>query len=373
MERIKTPTRFINKFGTGKDGFTDGNPALGAPSTQLEADWFDNAQEEIANAIELAGITLDPTDMTQLWQAMKAISLPDAPAGPLIYGRNTGNWIAAVPLGGGTMTGPLILSEHPTDLSPELQAATKAYVDSASAGPGGGIPEAPPDGFTYGRLPPAWDRVLPLAGGIMTGSLELAADAIEPMEAVTLQQLQRSWVPHGSYFSFGFQQLIPANVTIGTVYTFTIPAAELPAVDFVWCFDLDSAGAATNNNSVLAINGLQGYSATASIVGCELEFFTDLGDGTGPNWYSLGTATMSGFAGARVRLPFGGPGSTAHLSWHEYAAGDDIQLRLTVAQLFPNPADNLITFVFGGFALVALPDLLSATSVEYPEAEQRPV
>jgi hypothetical protein len=74
MQRITTATRFIDKFGPGKDGFNDGNDTTGVSSTQLEANWFDNAQEEIANAIELAGIPLDPTDMTQLWQAIGAVA-----------------------------------------------------------------------------------------------------------------------------------------------------------------------------------------------------------------------------------------------------------------------------------------------------------
>jgi Chaperone of endosialidase len=71
MQRISTPTRFVDKFGPGKDGFTDGNPATGLSTTQLEAIWFDSEQEEIANAIELSGIALNPADHTQLWQAIR--------------------------------------------------------------------------------------------------------------------------------------------------------------------------------------------------------------------------------------------------------------------------------------------------------------
>ena len=72
MQRIDTATRVVDKFGPGKDGFGDGNPATGSPSTQLNATAFDNYQEEIANAIELSGMTLNPADMTQLWQAIRA-------------------------------------------------------------------------------------------------------------------------------------------------------------------------------------------------------------------------------------------------------------------------------------------------------------
>jgi len=91
MQRISTATRFQDKFGPGKDGFRDGDPGLGTASTQLEALWFDNAQEEIANAIEMSGLALNPNDMTQLWQAINA----RVAAGPFVL--KTGD----------TMTGPL--------------------------------------------------------------------------------------------------------------------------------------------------------------------------------------------------------------------------------------------------------------------------
>jgi hypothetical protein len=47
----------------------------------------------------------------------------------------TGN---KVDVAGDTMTGPLILSEHPTAASPEFQAATRGYVGSIAGLPPGG-------------------------------------------------------------------------------------------------------------------------------------------------------------------------------------------------------------------------------------------
>jgi len=49
--------------------------------------------------------------------------------------QETGN---KVDVAGDTMTGPLILSEHPTAASPEFQAATKGFVGSIAALPPGG-------------------------------------------------------------------------------------------------------------------------------------------------------------------------------------------------------------------------------------------
>lgn len=48
-----------------------------------------------------------------------------------------------------------------------------------------GIPEAPMDGFVYGRMDGAWVRVLALSGGTMTGPLILSRDPQQDMEAVT--------------------------------------------------------------------------------------------------------------------------------------------------------------------------------------------
>lgn len=73
MERIQTSTKSVDKFGAGKHGFTNGNPSTGTPSTQLDEAWCDSLQEEIANTIEGAGLTLNLADRTQLRQAITAM------------------------------------------------------------------------------------------------------------------------------------------------------------------------------------------------------------------------------------------------------------------------------------------------------------
>lgn len=55
--------------------------------------------------------------------------LTDAPADGTAYGREDANWVPVVPLAGGTMTGPLVLSGDPTL---PLGAATKEYVDATT-------------------------------------------------------------------------------------------------------------------------------------------------------------------------------------------------------------------------------------------------
>ncbi|WP_455872031.1 gp53-like domain-containing protein [Serratia proteamaculans] len=77
MHRIDTPTAQIDKFGQGKNGFTNGDPSNGRRATDLNSDMWDAVQEEIANAIESTGIALDKSKHNQLYLAIqKAITDP---------------------------------------------------------------------------------------------------------------------------------------------------------------------------------------------------------------------------------------------------------------------------------------------------------
>ncbi|MFJ5159434.1 carbohydrate kinase [Pantoea sp. NPDC088449] len=71
MHRIDTSTAQVDKFGTGKNGFTGGNPQTGELPTALDENFFDAVQEEICNVIEVAGITLVKGTRNQLLSALK--------------------------------------------------------------------------------------------------------------------------------------------------------------------------------------------------------------------------------------------------------------------------------------------------------------
>lgn len=90
----------------------------------------------------------------------------------------TGTVGAYLPLGGGTLTGPLLLAADPTTY---LQAATKQYVD-AHSGTGGG------PGF------------LPLSGGTMLGTLMLAADPSAALGSATKQYVDGAVTRAGGPF-----------------------------------------------------------------------------------------------------------------------------------------------------------------------------
>lgn len=71
---------------------------------------------------------------------------------------------------------------------------------SGAAGPGGGLPEAPIDGVTYGRLDGNWVPVLGLNGGTMTGPLILAPGPItNANQAVTLNFVENMNIDEGTY------------------------------------------------------------------------------------------------------------------------------------------------------------------------------
>jgi len=76
MKRISTATRVLNKFGAGKDGYTDGDVVGGIPATDLEAGLFDNIQEELCNIIEGQGIALNGAVLTQLGAAIRKLCAP---------------------------------------------------------------------------------------------------------------------------------------------------------------------------------------------------------------------------------------------------------------------------------------------------------
>jgi hypothetical protein len=70
MHRIDHATREIDKFGTGKDGFTEGSPPT-IPATVVTDDIADAWQEELANLIELSGQKLSKGNRFQNLSAIQ--------------------------------------------------------------------------------------------------------------------------------------------------------------------------------------------------------------------------------------------------------------------------------------------------------------
>ncbi|WP_032242387.1 hypothetical protein, partial [Escherichia coli] len=64
------PTAVKDKFGPGKNGFTDGNIRTGRHATWLNSAMWDALQEEICGVIEKAGIELNKEEHDQLYKAI---------------------------------------------------------------------------------------------------------------------------------------------------------------------------------------------------------------------------------------------------------------------------------------------------------------
>ncbi|WP_240783249.1 hypothetical protein [Escherichia sp. E1130] len=81
MHRIDTSTAQTDKFGPGKNGFTNGDPATGRRATDLNSDMWDAVQEEICSVIEKSGIALNKSQHDQLYEAIVQLitnAVPDA-------------------------------------------------------------------------------------------------------------------------------------------------------------------------------------------------------------------------------------------------------------------------------------------------------
>lgn len=73
MQRINTSSKSVDLFGAGKHGFKAGNVPAGIAPTEFSPAWANTLQEELAQAAELCGLTLDPDDDTQLSQTIEAM------------------------------------------------------------------------------------------------------------------------------------------------------------------------------------------------------------------------------------------------------------------------------------------------------------
>lgn len=61
----------VESSATVDGKYTDGSVAGGIAATRLRAAAFNAIQEELANIVESAGMTLDPDDVTQVLAALK--------------------------------------------------------------------------------------------------------------------------------------------------------------------------------------------------------------------------------------------------------------------------------------------------------------
>lgn len=97
--------RIDSRGATGDGRFTEGNPTTGTPATVVDASWMNAVQDELVNAVQGAGLTLDKTDNDQLLEAINKLAKAQAqamyPVGSL-YMNATDNRNPALIFGFGT-------------------------------------------------------------------------------------------------------------------------------------------------------------------------------------------------------------------------------------------------------------------------------
>ena len=62
--------RIDHETATSDHKFTEGNPTIPVPATVVTDDWLNAVQEELVAVITGAGLELEKSDNTQLWQAI---------------------------------------------------------------------------------------------------------------------------------------------------------------------------------------------------------------------------------------------------------------------------------------------------------------
>ncbi|EFH7315812.1 TPA: phage tail protein [Escherichia coli] len=119
MKKISDITPYVDE----NDEFTDGAPATGLKPTPLLAAWFNLIQRELVKVVEGAGLTLDPTDDTQLWQALSKYfaSQENVNTAMGALGTMAGQNSDAVDITGGAITGTSLTG----DLTGNADTATK--------------------------------------------------------------------------------------------------------------------------------------------------------------------------------------------------------------------------------------------------------
>lgn len=117
MHRIDNATAVLNLHGTGKHGFGGGDPVNGIPATRFTPDWCNDLQENIARAIEAAGISLSKGNGNQLTEAIQTLIAASSPNLSAYLRRATSDVLAA-----GYWTTPVAVAATGGVITPNLTA-----------------------------------------------------------------------------------------------------------------------------------------------------------------------------------------------------------------------------------------------------------
>jgi hypothetical protein len=177
-------------------------------------------------------------------ESLQTIKLADAPLDGKSYGRLSASWSQVLPIVGGTLTGPLILSADPATA---LGASTKQYTDTKLPLAGGTLTGAlvlaADPGTNLGASTKQYtDTKVPLAGGTMVGLLILSADPAALLGAVTKQYADTKLARSGGTITGAviFQAAVTTQAQVTMLNLPTV--APTPGTGIVW-----------NNGGVLCV------------------------------------------------------------------------------------------------------------------------
>lgn len=194
MHRITDDTASPDLHGPGKAGFTGGDTTTGVPSTRLTPAWCNAVQEEIARAVEAAGLPLNATDNSQLAQAMAALAAQHAFSG--LYGDLTGApTLAPVATSGayGDLSGG-------PDLSGYALTSTGAWVEASDSAFAGDLNTLPHGGFYTAEIAAeATNAPPPLAGQNCHVSQFAQASGTDTAQQIAVSATGTRWFFRGKW------------------------------------------------------------------------------------------------------------------------------------------------------------------------------
>jgi len=129
MHRIDTATALPG--GT----FTEGDPMVPVPATEVSADWLNAVQAELAAVITAAGIALDKQDNAQLAKAIAALLAAHAAADPAHPASKVGFNNAVAALAGNPTRVQAAIEALTTKLTVALNELAAAIAAHAAANP----------------------------------------------------------------------------------------------------------------------------------------------------------------------------------------------------------------------------------------------
>ena len=196
MHRIDTPTAQKDKFGAGKNGFTRGNPQTGVAATDLDDDYFDSIQEEIAGLVEAGGLTLDKADRGQVLKALK-----------LLFAANTDSMGALAALVGAANKLPYFTGPKAAALADLTAFAREILAQTDAAGVLSKL--------GLGELPDSF-------GSAASRNIGTGTNQIPDMNSFTASLEQNGWekMPNGKIRQWGYVTLSGYE---GPPETFNLP------------------------------------------------------------------------------------------------------------------------------------------------------